>query len=103
MSLQAIIIGSSHAGANVAYNLRKDGFNGKIDLFTKEKIFPYHRPPLSKDFLKNHTTIDKLFFKPEKFYAENHINIHTQSEVDSINPENQYINEDSSNVVVAKT
>ena len=50
MSLQAIIIGSSHAGANVAYNLRKDGFNGKIDLFTKEKIFPYHRPPLSKDF-----------------------------------------------------
>ena len=92
MSLQAIIIGSSHAGANVAYNLRKDGFNGKIDLFTKEKIFPYHRPPLSKDFLKNHTPVDKLFFKPEKFYAENHINIHTQSEVDSINPENQYIN-----------
>ena len=41
MSLQAIIVGSSHAGANVAYNLRKDGFNGKIDLFTKEKIFPY--------------------------------------------------------------
>ena len=65
MSLQAIIIGSSHAGANVAYNLRKDGFNGKIDIFTKEKIFPYHRPPLSKDFLKNHTPLDKLFFKPE--------------------------------------
>lgn len=92
MSLQAIIIGSSHAGANVAYNLRKDGFNGKIDIFTKEKIFPYHRPPLSKDFLKNHTPLDKLFFKPEKFYAENQINIHTQSEVDSINPENKYIN-----------
>ena len=92
MSLQAIIVGSSHAGANVAYNLRKDGFNGKIDLFTREKIFPYHRPPLSKDFLKNHTPLDKLFFKPEKFYAENQINIHTQSEVDSINPENKYIN-----------
>ena len=43
MSLQAIIVGSSHAGANVAYNLRKDGFNGKIDLFTKEKIHKFYR------------------------------------------------------------
>ena len=39
MSLQAIIIGSSHAGANVAYNLRKDGFNGKIDLLLRKKYF----------------------------------------------------------------
>ena len=84
MSLQVIIVGSSHAGANVAYNLRKDGFNGKIDLFTKEKIFPYHRPPLSKDFLKNLTPIDKLFFKPEKFYIENQIVINLNSYVQRI-------------------
>ena len=53
MSSKVIVVGSSHAGANVAYSLRRDGFDGQIDLFTTETFLPYHRPPLSKDFLKD--------------------------------------------------
>ena len=55
MSLQVKIIGSSHAGANVAYNLRRDGFEGDIEIISTESFPPYHRPPLSKDFLKGKT------------------------------------------------
>ena len=51
MSLQVKIIGSSHAGANVAFNLRRDGFEGDIEIISTESFPPYHRPPLSKDFL----------------------------------------------------
>ena len=64
MSLQVKIIGSSHAGANVAYNLRRDGFEGDIEIISTESFPPYHRPPLSKDFLKGKTEKEKLAFKP---------------------------------------
>ena len=47
---KVIIIGGGHAGANVAFSLRKDGFEGEIDIFSNEDFLPYHRPPLS---LKN--------------------------------------------------
>ena len=63
MSLQVKIIGSSHAGANVAYNLRRDGFEGDIEIISTESFPPYHRPPLSKDFLKGKTEKEKLAFK----------------------------------------
>ena len=46
------IIGSGHAGCNTAINLRRAGFSESIKIFSKEKYFPYHRPPLSKKFFK---------------------------------------------------
>ena len=84
MSLQVKIIGSSHAGANVAYNLRRDGFEGDIEIISTESFPPYHRPPLSKDFLKGKTDKEKLAFKPEAFYADNQISLTLDTEVLSI-------------------
>ena len=84
MSLQVKIIGSSHAGANVAYNLRRDGFEGDIEIISTESFPPYHRPPLSKDFLKGKTEKEKLAFKPEAFYADNQITLTLDTEVLSI-------------------
>ena len=49
---KVLIIGGGHAGANTAYALRKDGFDGEITIISDEGYLPYHRPPLSKDFLK---------------------------------------------------
>jgi len=46
-----IIIGASHAGGQVAISLRQSGWEGDIVLIGEEKYAPYHRPPLSKDFL----------------------------------------------------
>ena len=49
---KVLIIGGGHAGANTAFALRKDGFDGDITIISDEGYLPYHRPPLSKDFLK---------------------------------------------------
>ncbi len=46
-----LIIGASHAGANVATNLRKEGWSGRILVVGDESVLPYHRPPLSKALL----------------------------------------------------
>ncbi len=47
-----VVIGASHAGAQVATRLRKLGWQGSIKLIGDEQYLPYHRPPLSKDYLK---------------------------------------------------
>ena len=73
---KVIIIGGGHAGANVAFSLRKDGFEGEISVYSNEGFLPYHRPPLSKEFLKKNIETEKLFFKPESFYQEQTINFH---------------------------
>ena len=59
---KVLIVGGGHAGANTAFALRKDGFDGDITIISDEDYLPYHRPPLSKDFLKQNVAIDKLRF-----------------------------------------
>ncbi|MFP3608008.1 pyridine nucleotide-disulfide oxidoreductase, partial [Paraburkholderia sp. SIMBA_053] len=42
-----IIIGASHAAAQLAPSLRKEGWEGRIVVIGDEPHLPYHRPPLS--------------------------------------------------------
>ena len=46
-----IIIGASHAGAQLATSLRREGWAGRIVVIGEESVLPYHRPPLSKALL----------------------------------------------------
>jgi len=93
---KVIIIGGGHAGANVAFSLRKDGFEGEIDIFSNEEFLPYHRPPLSKEFLKKNMETEKLFFKPESFYQDQNISFHANVLVSSIDTDLKEITADSS-------
>lgn len=46
-----VIVGASHAGVNLAFNLRRQGWKGEIILYDQDSHLPYHRPPLSKEYL----------------------------------------------------
>ena len=50
MKKTALVIGASHAGAQVVTSLRQEGWDGDIVLIGEEPHLPYHRPPLSKTF-----------------------------------------------------
>lgn len=52
MKSTCIIIGASHAGIQLAVGLRQEGWQGRILLIGDEPCLPYHRPPLSKTYLK---------------------------------------------------
>jgi len=84
---KVLIIGGGHAGANTAFALRKDGFDGEITIISDEGYLPYHRPPLSKDFLKQNIAIEKLGFKSANFYEEQKILINLDTHIDSIDLE----------------
>ncbi|MFA7506402.1 MAG: FAD-dependent oxidoreductase [Burkholderiaceae bacterium] len=48
-----LIVGAGHASAQLCASLREQGHEGPITLVGAEPHLPYHRPPLSKTFVKD--------------------------------------------------
>lgn len=48
-----VIVGAGHAGSQLAVSLRGEGYGGPITLIEASSDLPYHKPPLSKTFLKD--------------------------------------------------
>lgn len=72
---KVVIIGAGHAGIQAATSLRKEGFQGSIQLIARETEFPYQKPPLSKDFLKGKVSEKNLAFRSLDFYQKNNIDL----------------------------
>lgn len=72
---RCVIIGASHAGVSLALQLRRDGWEGDITLIGAESELPYHRPPLSKDFLSGEKTMDAIRLRPQKIFDDNAIEL----------------------------
>ncbi|HWA90624.1 MAG TPA: FAD-dependent oxidoreductase [Rhizomicrobium sp.] len=65
-----MIIGAGQAGCQAVASLRAEGFDGSIVMVGDEAYAPYQRPPLSKTYLMGTMERDRLFLKPDAFYAE---------------------------------
>ncbi len=72
---QALIVGASHAGAQLAASLRQEGWAGEIVLIGEESALPYQRPPLSKAYLAGKSTLDELAIRSAEFYAKQGIRL----------------------------
>ena len=70
MQERIVIIGAGQAGAQAVATLRAEGFDGSILMIGDELYAPYQRPPLSKTYLMGTMERDRLFLKPDAFYAE---------------------------------
>lgn len=80
------IIGAGQAALSVASSLRNQGFDGSIAIYGDEHHIPYQRPPLSKAYLLGDMTIDRLYLRPQEWYDEQNIAIHTGTKIVKINP-----------------
>ncbi len=70
MEERIVIIGAGQAGCQAVATLRAEGFAGAITMIGDEAYAPYQRPPLSKTYLMGTMERDRLFLKPDAFYAE---------------------------------
>lgn len=83
---RVIVVGAGQAGASCVAKLRNSGFEGEIALFGAEPVAPYQRPPLSKAYLMGDMALERLFLRPESFYAEQGIDLHLGKRVEAIDP-----------------
>ncbi|MGV6812242.1 MAG: NAD(P)/FAD-dependent oxidoreductase [Brevirhabdus sp.] len=70
-----VVIGAGQAGASLVAKLRAEGYEGPLTLIGEEGAPPYQRPPLSKAYLLGEMEKERLFLRPESFYADNDITL----------------------------
>jgi 3-phenylpropionate/trans-cinnamate dioxygenase ferredoxin reductase subunit len=73
MTKTCVILGASHAGGQAAVSLRQSGWEDDILLIGEESYLPYHRPPLSKDFLLGGKELSEILIRPEHTYQDGKI------------------------------
>ncbi len=70
-----VIVGSGHGGAQAAIALRQAGHEDSILMISRDRVPPYERPPLSKDYLAGDKPFEQILIRPETFWAERNIRL----------------------------
>jgi 3-phenylpropionate/trans-cinnamate dioxygenase ferredoxin reductase component len=78
-----VIVGAGHGGVQAAASLREEGFDGPITLVGDEAELPYHKPPLSKTFIKDPAAQPQML-RADIFYRNNRIDLRLGSFVERI-------------------
>lgn len=99
MSKTCIIIGASHAAAQLAPSLRQEGWEGPIIVIGDEPYLPYHRPPLSKAFMAGDKTVDDLLIRKAPIYDKTDIQFKLGTRVESINRSHKTVTLDNGEVL----
>ncbi|WP_454916293.1 NAD(P)/FAD-dependent oxidoreductase [Xanthobacter sediminis] len=86
MSAPLVIVGAGQAAAQAITALRAEGHGGDIALYGDEPYLPYQRPPLSKAYLGDELSEDRLELKAPKFYADSGVDVHLHSRVARLLP-----------------
>jgi len=77
-SARYVLIGGGLASATAAETIRKYDLKGGILIVGSETRPPYHRPPLSKEYLRGEASAeDVLPVQTEAWYVDNHVTLLT--------------------------
>ncbi len=79
-----VVVGAGQAGASCVAKLRSEGFTGSITLIGEEPAPPYQRPPLSKAYLLGEMALERLYLRPESYYADAGITLMLDTPVTAI-------------------
>jgi NADPH-dependent 2,4-dienoyl-CoA reductase/sulfur reductase-like enzyme len=78
-----VIVGGGLSSARAIKSFRESGGEGSIALISKDSTLPYHRPPLSKKFLRGETDEEPLV-EDEAFYADHGVEVMLETAVASV-------------------
>ena len=70
---RVVIVGASHASAQLCGSLRQGGWTGEVLLIGDEPSLPYQRPPLSKTYLAGTTTLADLLIRKPEYYEKQRV------------------------------
>ena len=76
-----LVVGAGLAGASCAIGLREEGADGEILLVGREPDPPYHRPPLSKDYLRGEQSREDTLVRPREWWEQSGIELLTRTSV----------------------
>src|SRR5881392_1706260 len=78
---ELVIVGGGLAAARAIEEYRAAGGDGRIALVTREPMLPYHRPPLSKRYLRSEAEAQDTLVEPPEFYEAKDVELLLETEV----------------------
>jgi NADPH-dependent 2,4-dienoyl-CoA reductase/sulfur reductase-like enzyme len=85
-----VIAGGGLTAARAIKSYREAGGGGRIALVSQEAVLPYHRPALSKRYLRGEMT-DGPFVEDESFYSEHDAELLLGLAMTSVDPGNRLV------------
>jgi len=81
---QLLVVGGGLSSARLVARYREEGGEDDVTLVSADTAPPYHRPPLSKRFLRAEIEAPDTFVQPEEFYAEHRIELRLATRAERI-------------------
>ena len=97
--IRYLLIGAGVAGSCAAEAIRELDMAGSVLMVGQEIMRPYHRPPLSKSFLRGETGRGDLLSLPVGWFSENNVQLITGRRVTWIEPDRHRATLDDGTVV----
>ncbi len=79
-----VIVGGGQAAGQAVASLRQEGYEDELMIIGDEPHPPYQRPPLSKQYLLREHGLERVYLRPEKFYADKNITLKLGITVEAI-------------------
>jgi NADPH-dependent 2,4-dienoyl-CoA reductase/sulfur reductase-like enzyme len=89
-----LLIGGGLASVTTAETLRGERARGSITLLSAEPVLPYHRPPLSKDYLLKNKSFEDFLIHPEAYYRKHDIEMLRGIRATRLAPKDQLVETD---------
>ena len=100
-SARYVLVGGGLASATAAETIRKYDLKGGIIIVGSEPHPPYHRPPLSKEYLRGEASAEEvLLIQPEDWYAQNAVVLMTGTKATSANTKTKIVTLGSGDSIV---
>jgi 3-phenylpropionate/trans-cinnamate dioxygenase ferredoxin reductase subunit len=81
-----VIVGGGLAGGMIAQSYREAGGQESVLVVGREAHSPYHRPPLTKEFLRGEKPVEELGMHTPQEWREMDVELRLSTEVTSIDP-----------------
>ncbi|HEV8153846.1 MAG TPA: FAD-dependent oxidoreductase, partial [Solirubrobacteraceae bacterium] len=81
-----LLIGGGIAAATAAATLRAEGHDGSVLLVGREPDPPYHRPPVTKEYLRGEQGRADGFLRPEDWWDAQGVELRTRTSVTALDP-----------------
>jgi NADPH-dependent 2,4-dienoyl-CoA reductase/sulfur reductase-like enzyme len=88
---ELIIIGGGLTSARAVAAYRDAGGDGTIALVSGDSTIPYHRPPLSKRYLRGEVEAAETHVETDSFYSYNEVELMLETEVFAVAPRDRTI------------
>src|SRR5690348_3183406 len=85
-TFQNLIVGGGLAAGMAAQEYREAGGDGSVLLIAREPHPPYHRPPLTKEFLRGDEQVEELYMRSAAEWAGMDVELRLSSEVTALDP-----------------